>query len=116
MIKTSIFFLVFLFLHISSFSQTQAEMNLEAHENYKKADAELNKVYKELMKLLDKNDVELLKKAQNNWIRYRDSHCTFESQPYEGGSIQSLIQNACLEAVTKTRIDELKVSISDRDM
>lgn len=48
------------------FAQTQAEMNATAASDYKKADAELNRVYKELLSALDKNEKKLLVKAQRN--------------------------------------------------
>ena len=116
MIKFSVLITLFTFFHTSTFSQTQAEMNMEANASYKKADAELNKVYKELVKLLDEKEIELLKKAQLSWIKYRDTHYEFEASFYEGGSIQPMILDNCLESVTETRIEELKSSISDREM
>ena len=95
-------------------AQTQFEMNLEASENYKKADAELNKVYKQLVNILDADTKNLLKKAQLDWIKYRDSHCAFEGNVYEGGSAQPMAISMCLETVTRTRTHELQVSLEER--
>lgn len=97
------------------FAQNQSEMNEIANVKFKKADAELNKVYKQLMIILDKNEQQLLIQAEKDWLKFRDSHCTFEASQYEGGSIQPLIYSTCLEELTKKRIIEIKESIKARN-
>lgn len=99
-----------------SFAQTQSEMNVAANAKYKKADAELNRVYKQLMAILDKNEKLLLIQAEKDWIKYRDSHCKFDASQYEGGSIQPLIYSTCLEELTRKRIAEIKAGIKKRDL
>ncbi|MEN9370908.1 MAG: hypothetical protein RI952_1773 [Bacteroidota bacterium] len=94
-------------------AQTQAEMNQTAAQGYYKADAELNKVYKVLMSKLDEKGKASLIKAENDWIKYRDSHCNFEASFYEGGSMQPMIYSGCLESVTMDRIKELKEAIKE---
>jgi uncharacterized protein YecT (DUF1311 family) len=98
-----------------TFAQTQAQMNQMADANYKKADKELNKVYKQLISLLDDEEKQLLIKAEREWLKYRDSHCAFESKQFEGGSMMPLINLSCLEECTKNRIRELKSSIKSRN-
>ncbi|WP_300979353.1 lysozyme inhibitor LprI family protein [Flavobacterium sp.] len=106
--------LLFLVFSVSAATaQTQLEMNEKASLDYKKADAELNKVYKKLVSLLDKNEKVLLIQAQKDWIKYRDSHCKFESDPYTGGSIKPLILLTCLEEITKERTKHLKESLKN---
>lgn len=109
------FFVLFvlLFLTNDTHAQTQAEMNQTAAQGYYKADAELNKVYKVLMSKLDEKGKSLLIKAENDWIKYRDSHCKFEASFYEGGSMQPMIYSSCLESVTKDRIKELKEALKE---
>lgn len=48
--------ILLLFFCNNSFSQTQAKMNETAYPNYQKADKQLNKVYKQLILTLDKNE------------------------------------------------------------
>ncbi len=91
-------------------------MNVAANAKYKKADAELNRVYKQLMAILDKNEKLLLIQAEKDWIKYRDSHCKFDASQYEGGSIQPLIYSTCLEELTRKRIAEIKAGIKKRDL
>lgn len=100
----------------NSFAQTQSEMNETANAKYKKADAELNRVYKQLMAILDKNEKSLLIQSEKDWVKYRDSHCKFEVSQYEGGSIQPLIYSTCLEELTRKRIAEIKAGIKKRDL
>src|SRR5659263_578705 len=90
--KKPLFLALLLFCFCSnSFAQTQLEMNETAYANYKKADTKLNKVYKQLMSILDQNKKPLLIQAEKDWVKFRDSHCKFEASQYEGGSIQPLI-------------------------
>jgi uncharacterized protein YecT (DUF1311 family) len=110
--------LAILFLSSSSthlFAQTQAEMNQTAIENFKKADNELNQVYKKLVKKLNEKEKKLLVTAQKNWIRFRDSKCEFEKEEYNGGSIQPLIQYTYLTECTEDRIKDLKRNLENRD-
>ncbi|PJJ07079.1 uncharacterized protein YecT (DUF1311 family) [Flavobacterium sp. 1] len=107
--------LLLLCLCNSSFAQTQLEMNETADTNYKKADAELNKVYKQLIAILDQNEKPLLIQAEKDWVRFRDSHCKFDASQYEGGSIKPLVYSTCLEELTRKRIAEIKASIKERD-
>lgn len=102
-------FILFAFLlnSIDTSAQTQAEMNQTAMEDYKKADAELNKVYKELMKTLGPKEKKLLIAAQKNWIKFRDSDCEFQAEKYHGGSIQPLIRYTCLTDRTQARTNDL---------
>lgn len=100
----------------NSFAQTQLEMNETAYANYKKADAQLNKVYKQLMTILTKKEKPLLIQAEKDWLKFRDSHCKFEASQYEGGSIKPLIYYNCLEETTKKRIAEIKASIKDQNL
>lgn len=90
-------------------------MNATSYADYKKADAELNKVYKQLTAILDKNEKPLLIQAEKDWVKFRDSHCKFEASQYEGGSIQPLIYSTCLEKLTRKRITEIKANIKDRN-
>ena len=111
--KKIILLFVLLLIINRTYSQTQMEMNQVAAQGYYKADAELNKVYKVLMSKLDEKGKALLIKAENDWIKYRDSHCNFEASFYEGGSMQPMIYSSCLESVTMDRIKELKEAIKE---
>lgn len=95
-------------------AQSQSEMNMQALKSYEEADAELNKVYKELVALLDSKEKALLVKAQREWIKFRDADCVFVANDFEGGSMQPLIYSTCLESNTKQRTAQLKSILEDR--
>lgn len=87
---------------------SQAESSACAHEEYRAADAELNKVYGQLAGVLDAEDKAALKESELAWIKYRDATCVFESSQYKGGTMRPMIESFCLARVTKARTAELK--------
>lgn len=87
---------------------TQQEMNQCATSNYKKADAELNRTYQEVLAKTSVSQKALLKSAQLTWIKYRDADCTFQSSATEGGSVHPMIISACLTQKTEERTTQLK--------
>jgi uncharacterized protein YecT (DUF1311 family) len=84
-------------------AMTQTDMNLCASDEYKKADAEMNKVYQQAMLKLEPKHKEKLKTAQTAWIRFRDTHCECEAFFEKGGSIWPLYYLECLKQITKDR-------------
>lgn len=90
---------------------TQFEMNQCAHREYLSADAELNKVYKQLVSELDGEELAKLKVAEAAWLKYRDAHCEYESFFNRGGTIRPMIHSFCLARVTGARTEELKQQI-----
>lgn len=124
--KSTIFLLLILLLAVGSgFGQgtkkppctdayTQAEMNICAGKEYKTADATLNRVYQQLVAMLDAEEKTQLKEAQTAWIKYRDANCEFVGDQYKGGSIRPTIYGLCLADVTRNRTAELRAQIKDR--
>jgi uncharacterized protein YecT (DUF1311 family) len=95
-------------------ANTQAEMNICAGKEYKAADANLNRVYQQLVAMLEPEEKGQLKVAQTAWIKYRDANCEFVADQYRGGSIRPTIYGLCLADVTQNRTAELKTQIKDR--
>lgn len=89
----------------------QADMNICAGKAYKASDAELNKVYRKIQARLkdDADTAKLLVSTQKAWIGFRDAECKFSSSGVEGGSVYPFISASCLDAMTKSRIEDLKV-------
>ena len=96
-------------------AQTQADMNICWGNEYKKADATLNKTYQQLATMLDEEAKPQLKNAENAWLKYRDANCEFVADQYKGGSIRPMIAAICLADVTNNRTTELKNQIKDRN-
>lgn len=81
---------------------------------YKKADAELNRVYQQVLKQEDKDGQARLKTAQLAWLKFRDTECEYESGEYIGGTIRPMVENFCLTSVTNDRTNQLKEILKER--
>jgi uncharacterized protein YecT (DUF1311 family) len=89
---------------------SQAELN-ECYGNaYKKADAELNVLYRQITARLkdDKATTKLLVAAQRAWVAFRDAECDFSASGVSGGGALGMILAICLDRLTSKRIDDFK--------
>ncbi|HEX8180644.1 MAG TPA: lysozyme inhibitor LprI family protein [Pyrinomonadaceae bacterium] len=96
-------------------AHTQLELNECADKDYKTADAALNRVYNQLAAKLSNEEKAKLKEVELNWLKYRDANCTFEADAYAGGSIAPFTYSNCLARMTRTRTDELREQLKDRE-
>ena len=87
---------------------SQSEMNICADNEYRAADAELNRVYRRYSKVLEAHERALLVEAERAWVRFRDKDCTAETAESEGGSMHPLVYSGCLTRMTRTRTKELE--------
>ena len=73
-------------------------------------DKELNRIYKELMKRLDKHQQTALKEAQRNWIKYRDAEYQAIGQIIQRleGTMWLPVPSARLYKINRQRAMELK--------
>jgi len=76
----------------------------------KKADADLNDVYRRIIEILASGDRQKLQSAERIWLTYRDQTCAAERDLYEGGTGGLAAYPACLEALTRHRIRDLKTT------
>jgi uncharacterized protein YecT (DUF1311 family) len=76
----------------------------------KKGDANLNRTYAQVKRVLSPDETKALAQAQRLWIRYRDAACAAEYSLYGGGTGGPPTRLACLEAETRTREASLKRS------
>lgn len=104
----------YLFSVVSLFAQTQADINYEALQEYKTADAKLNEAYKNLLDV-KKSDVVFiknLKTAQRLWIQYRDAQLAIKYPPQKEEhyykSVLPMLQASFLTELTYQRIGELE--------
>jgi uncharacterized protein YecT (DUF1311 family) len=86
---------------------TQPEMTMCAREYFRKADGELNKVYKRINNKLSSADRANLTEAQRAWVKYRDTHCWAERELFHGGTLAPAVEATCLENTTVARTKEL---------
>ncbi len=108
-----LFCAIFLLLAGGMYGQTQLEMNTEAANDYKKADAALNSVYKKVMKKYASDTAFLknLKAAQRLWIQFRDAELKmkYPATPSEYGSVLPMCQSIYLIDLTNTRTATLQI-------
>src|SRR5688500_18978176 len=82
---------------------TMLDMNRCLAEEYKKVDARLNDVYRQLSRSLA--DAGALRKSQAAWVRFRDLDCEYASSGIDsGGSLKPFSDNACRIDLTEKRI------------
>jgi uncharacterized protein YecT (DUF1311 family) len=93
---------------------TQGDMNQCAAQETKAADKELNSLYKQITARLKDNAEakQLLVKAQRAWIDFRDAECSFSASGVKGGSVYPMIQNDCITALTKARVEAFKTYLN----
>ncbi len=98
---------------LTGFSQSQAEMNREANESYKKVDKELNDIYKIILTEYKSDTIFIknLKTAQRIWITFRDAELKVmypERETGYYGSVYPMCVSIYLEKLTRERISTLK--------
>jgi uncharacterized protein YecT (DUF1311 family) len=101
--------------------RTQFEMNVCAAEDYKKADAELNRQWAATVARMRAQDKAgsvhrdgrpgyhaALLEAQRAWIKFRDLECRVEGYAMRGGSAEPMIVSGCLAEATRARTKQLR--------
>jgi uncharacterized protein YecT (DUF1311 family) len=94
-------------------SSTQAELTDCSAREAKQAQDLLDKLLQDLQKSLRPAQRQRLHPVQTTWLCYREAHCEWQAQFFEGGSIQPSIYSGCLADLTWSRIDELKTLLCD---
>jgi len=96
----------------------QAKSTLQINEclakELKKADAELNRVYRLALKDLQADDAALLRKSQRAWIAYRDAQCEAERALWGGGTGGPAAWMNCKSELTSQRTAEIKNTYLDQ--
>jgi uncharacterized protein YecT (DUF1311 family) len=101
---------------------TQADMNQCSGIQAQAADAELNRVWALARAEMQRRDRETsaaerdgrpgyyaaLLESQRAWLRYRDAQCQVEGYGARGGSMEPLLRNSCMRALTEARTAALR--------
>ncbi|WP_347927483.1 lysozyme inhibitor LprI family protein [Pseudomonas helvetica] len=88
----------------------QRTMSECAAKDYKKADTQLNALYKQINDRLKDNleSKKLLVGAQRAWVAFRDAECEFSASGVAGGSVYPMIYSNCLAGLTLKRVEAFK--------
>ena len=100
-----------LLLSSPALAQNQQELNQKADQAYKRADAELNRLWKKLQPSLSAGAKDKLITSQEQWIKFRDAEAEAKAAIFEGGSMAPMIYSNSLRATTEQRIRELRAWI-----
>ena len=99
---------------------SQMEMNACAADAFERADAALNRLWREVVadaqqaaREIDRShdtrptSEAVIRDAQRAWITFRDGQCTYEAYADRGGSIEPLVYDECRARLTRERIAQL---------
>jgi uncharacterized protein YecT (DUF1311 family) len=76
-------------------------------EEYKGADAEMNKAYQTLLSSRDSDGAQKLRAAQRAWVVFRDAEAESVREDWNGGRGQNAAVNSALTTLTRNRTREL---------
>tara|TARA_R110002072_G_scaffold86774_6_gene195810 strand:+ start:10515 stop:10952 length:438 start_codon:yes stop_codon:yes gene_type:complete len=104
---------------------TQTAMNICAAQDFQRADAELNQVWREVRALAKSADAEphddgqpgywpTLLEAQRAWLAYRDAHCRLVGYNARGGSLQPLLTANCRAELTRARTQSMRALLTNQ--
>lgn len=88
--------------------KTQAAMNQLAIDEFNQAEAEMNKIYEQVLNVLSIGRKWQLEEVQNQWVDFRQKQVSFLAKNFQGGSIFPLIYYSEMNSLTNQRINELK--------
>lgn len=88
--------------------KTQAAMNKLAFDEFNQAEAEMNKIYEQVLNILSIGRKGQLEEAQNQWVEFREKQVDFLANNFQGVSIFPLIYYSEMNSLTNQRINELK--------
>lgn len=93
-------------------------MTICAGLDYDKADKELNRIWPAIKAAAQESDaatgdgktefLDALMASQRAWIAYRDAQCAWQGFEAHGGSMEPMLVNGCLAALTEQRIKDLQ--------
>lgn len=83
-------------------------------EELARADKKLNEVYRSVVAVVkeDEKKLNLLRDAQRKWIAFRDALCRLEGDSARGGTLEPLLETACLATQTKDQVRRLEEALA----
>ena len=102
--------------------EAQQDMNFCANADFQRADADLNRAYREAIAGVQAGDRQidrrydqspsseaLLRAAQRAWVVFRDAQCAAEADgEARGGSMEPMVYDGCRTQLTRARIAQLR--------
>jgi len=103
--------------HISHCDLTESTASAQAclKKHLDEAQDRLNEVYEELSSTLETEDLQELKRLQQNWLTYRDEECAWEAGRTETASLQQVYELSCKARLTESRAEQLEITLADME-
>jgi len=103
-------------------ARTQADLNQCAALEADQADADLNRIYPQVVAAYAEMDrdgetkegVARLRAAQRAWIAFREAECALAGYQALGGSLEPLLVSGCEADLTRRRTAELRRMLANR--
>ncbi|MCA0011695.1 lysozyme inhibitor LprI family protein [Mesorhizobium sp. B292B1B] len=91
-------------------AKDQATMNQCAGASFRKSDKKLNELYKQIETRLkdDADTKKLLVQAQQDWIKFSDAECNFQTAGAAGGSMVPMLLSMCMDGLTQSRVKDFE--------
>jgi Uncharacterized protein conserved in bacteria len=77
------------------------------------AEATLSRRYQAMLRTESGASLQLFRRSQQEWLKYRETHCQWIASQFEGGTFQPLYYSLCLERVARARIRQLRADTAD---
>jgi uncharacterized protein YecT (DUF1311 family) len=112
--RTSFLVMALMLAGTSAPAQTQSRMNQDACRKYQETDAEMNKVYQQVLTEYKKDTafIQKLKTAQRLWVAFRNAHVESlypkQNKLAAYGSTHPTCRCLALTEITAARIEALK--------
>jgi uncharacterized protein YecT (DUF1311 family) len=106
----------------------QAAMNMCQAEAADRADAEMNRVWRQVYPAMQSEDRDYdrpkmggdtepgfaaaLLASQRAWLAFRDAQCRIESYEWRGGSMQAFRESQCLTDINLARTRQLRATLN----
>jgi uncharacterized protein YecT (DUF1311 family) len=97
--------------------EAQQDMNFCEEDEFHRADADLNRVWRRLIAQVQANNrsdntggegERRWRAAQRAWVAFRDAECNVAGLDELGGSMEPMVVSGCLTRMTRARIAELE--------
>jgi len=92
---------------------TQTDMNICFANAARQSQQLLDTLFQELNAKIEPQQRRALASVQATRAEYRRAHCDWQAAFFDDGSVGPAIRSICYEALTRKRLDELKIDLCE---
>jgi uncharacterized protein YecT (DUF1311 family) len=94
-------------------SPNQLEWNICTANEAANLDRRLGQLLAQISSRADSARRAQLESVQEKWKVFRDADCQWQADAFSGGSIQPVVYSQCITALTRARIQDLKLQLCE---